>query len=91
MVYLSVGDRLSLTFDETEPACDPVTATVVRTLSDREEGLSPEADDYVACWIEIRCDGDTLPKICTLVFRMDDSYTLDGQSVTIQKIGVDRP
>ena len=89
MVYLFVGDRLSLTFDET--ACDPVTATVVRTLSDREEGLSPEAEDYVACWIEISCDGDTLPERCTLVFRMDDSYTLDGKLVTIRKIGMEHP
>jgi hypothetical protein len=47
MEDLFVGDRISLTFDDI--ACDQITATVARTLSDTEEGLGPEIEDYVAC------------------------------------------
>lgn len=85
MEYISVGDRVSLIFDDA--ASDPITATVLRALSDSEAGLSPEAEDYVACWIEIRCDGENQPERCNLLFMTDDRYALDGRHVTVRKIG----
>ena len=84
MEYLSVGDRICLTFEDA--LGDTLTATVVRTLSDQEEGLSPEAEDYVACWIELHCDGEPGPALSNLVFMTDDRYLLDGRHVTIRKI-----
>ena len=42
MEDLFAGDRISLTFDDM--ACDQITATVARTLSDTEEGLGPEIE-----------------------------------------------
>lgn len=81
---LFVGDRISLTFDDIPR--DQITATVTRTLSDREEGLGPEIEDYVACWIEISRDGDTRPTISNAVLLTNFRYSLDGRFVTIRKI-----
>ena len=85
MEYLSAGDRISLTFQDTPDAA--ITATVLRTLTDQEEGLSPEAEDYVASWIELQCDGADCSS--TVVFMTDDRYLLDGRHVAIRKIVVE--
>lgn len=79
-----VGDRISLTFDDIPR--QPLIATIARTLSDIEEGLGPESEDYVACWLEISCDGDTSGAINNVVLLTDGRYSLDGCFVTIRKI-----
>ncbi len=90
MEDLVVGDRISLIFDDIP--CDQITAKVTRMLSDQEEGLGPEAEDYVACWIELTLDGETCPMISNVVLMTNFRYSLDGRFVTIRKIdGSDCP
>jgi hypothetical protein len=84
MEDLFVGDRISLTFDD--PPGDQITATVCRILSDREEGLGPEVEDYVACWLEVSCEGDIHRTISNVVLLTDGRYSFDGRCVTIRKI-----
>lgn len=85
MEDLFAGDRVNLIFDDI--SCEPITATVTRTLSDQEEGLGPEIEDYVACWIEVTLDGDTSPSMSNVVLMTDCRYSLDGRAVTIRKMG----
>ena len=59
-------------------------AVVTRVLSDREEGLGPEADYYLAYWVEAR----ELPETeapTSLVFQRgtDGNVYLDGRVVRI--------
>jgi hypothetical protein len=84
MEVLFVGDRITLTFDDTPS--DRITATVSRILSDREEGLGPEVEDYIAYWLEICCEGETDPMICNVVLLTTGRYWLDGRFVTLRKI-----
>ena len=84
MEDLCIGDRISLTFDDTPD--DHLTGTVSRILSDREEGLGPEVEDYIACWLEISLEGDTPRTICNVVLLTTCRYSLDGRLVTIHKI-----
>lgn len=81
---LLAGDRISVTFDDMPR--DELTATVIRNLSDTEEGLGPEIEDYVARWIEIRRDGDIRPTIHNLLLLTSGGYLLDGRSVTVRRI-----
>jgi hypothetical protein len=85
MEDLFAGDRITLIFDDI--ACEQRTATVTRTLSDKEEGLGPEVEDYVAYWIEITLDGETCPTMSNVVLLTNCRYSLDGRFVTIRKIG----
>ena len=45
------GDRFSFSFLDEEGGLSH-NAVVERILSNREEGLSPEIDEYVADWLE---------------------------------------
>jgi hypothetical protein len=59
-------------------------AVVTRVLSDREEGLGPEADYYLAYWVEAH----ELPETeapTSLVFQRgtDGNVYLDGHVVSI--------
>jgi hypothetical protein len=84
MEDLFAGDRINLIFDDI--SCEPISATVTRTLSDKEEGLGPEIEDYVACWIEISLDGETCPTMNNVVLMTNCRYSLDGRFVTVRKI-----
>lgn len=84
MEGLAVGDRIALTFDDIPS--DQIIATVARMLSDTEEGLGPESEDYVCSWLEITREGDTLGAINNLLLMTNGRYSLDGRFVTIQKI-----
>ena len=50
MLNLQSGDRIELFYDDA-PATT-IRATVGRLLSDREEGMGSEVEDYIACWME---------------------------------------
>ena len=90
MEDLFAGDRISLIFDDIPG--EQITATVSRTLSDREEGLGPEIEDYVAYWVEITLDGQTRQTMCNVIMLTTCRYSLDGRFVTIRKIdGSDCP
>ena len=57
-------------------------AVVTRVLSNREEGLGPEADYYIADWIEARtlCEQ---PKALLFVLANDGTVYLNGERVDI--------
>ena len=82
---LSVGDRIRLHFTDTPGETEE--ATVCATLSDQEEGLSPEIADYVACWLEISV-GDCADASRRLAISLgtDSQYSLEGRHLTIEKL-----
>jgi len=57
-------------------------AVVTQVLSNREEGLGPEADYYIADWIEARTLSEQ-PKALVFVLANDGTVYLDGQPVDI--------
>ena len=84
MLNLESGDRIEL-FYEDSPATT-IRATVVRLLTDRDEGMGIEVEDYVACWVEIAVDepsdGDAKQVI---LLGTDCQYRLNGRQVTLRK------
>jgi hypothetical protein len=78
------GDRIEL-FYEDSPA-RTIRATVRRLLTDWEEGMGVEIEDYTACWIEIALDesSDTDNKQVILL-GTDFQYRLNGCRVTLRK------
>ena len=84
MLNLQSGDRIEL-FYEDAPAT-MIRATVGRLLSDREEGMCTEVEDYTACWIEITVDepndvdANQVILLCT-----DFQYRLNGRCVALRK------
>jgi len=63
-----------------------IRATVCRLLTDREEGMGIEVEDYCACWIEITVDEprDIDAKLVVLL-GTDFQYRLNGRRVTLRK------
>ena len=57
-------------------------AVVTQVLSNREEGLGPEVDYYIADWIEARTLSEQ-PKALVFVLANDGKVYLDGQRVEI--------
>ena len=84
MIELQSGDRIEV-FYEDEPATT-IRATVGRLLSDREEGMGVEVEDYCACWIEIDVEepGDQDAKLVVLL-GADFQYRLNGRRITLRK------
>jgi hypothetical protein len=84
MIDLRTGDRIEL-FYEDAPATT-IHATVGRLLTDRDEGMGVEVDDYVACWVETQVDKprDAGSKQ-VLLLGTDFRYRLNGRPVTICK------
>jgi hypothetical protein len=54
MLDLECGDRIELFYEEAPES--KIRATVGRLLTDRDEGMGSEVEDYTACWIEITVD-----------------------------------
>jgi hypothetical protein len=57
-------------------------AVVTRVLSNREEGIGPEADYYIAAWIEASTLSEE-PKALVFVLANDENVYLDGARVDI--------
>jgi hypothetical protein len=57
-------------------------AVVTRVLSDREEGLGPEVDYYMADWIEARTLSEP-PKTLVFALANDGKVYLNGERVDI--------
>jgi hypothetical protein len=77
-----IGQRLRWRYaGSNEPSED---AVVVNVRTDREEGLSPEAMDYVALWIEAKYVQDS-PKgrPFTIELGTDELTYIEGKAVTI--------
>ena len=84
MLNLQSGDRIEL-FYEGDPATT-ICATVGRCLSDREEGMGIEVEDYTACWIEIAVD-EASDRDANLVVLLgtDFQYRLNGRRITLRQ------
>jgi len=84
MIELQSGDRIEV-FYEDDPATT-IRATVGRLLSDREEGMGVEVEDYCACWIEITVDepSDIDAKLIVLL-GTDFRYRLNGRRITLRR------
>ena len=80
---IKVGQRFKFNFSSDNPSPER-QAVVTRVLSNREEGLGPEIDFYLAYWVEAH----ELPETeapTTLVFQrgLDYNVYLDGRQVSI--------
>ena len=84
MLNLQSGDRIELCYEDA-PATK-IRATVGRLLTDRDEGMGSEVEDYAACWIEVAVDEprDTDANQVVLL-GTDFQYRLNGRPVTIRK------
>ena len=83
---LQLGDQIEIVFADAPG--HSVRGRVARLLSDQQEGLSSEAEDYVSCWLEISPeDQGTLSQTqtITLTFGVDWKYYMDGREVKIRK------
>jgi hypothetical protein len=58
-------------------------AVVTHVLSNREEGIGPEADYYIAAWIEARTLSEQ-PRALLFVLSNDGNVYLDGERVDIK-------
>jgi hypothetical protein len=84
MLNLESGDRIEL-FYEDSPATT-IRATVGRLLTDLDEGMGIEVEDYVACWIEITVDEPSDRDAKQVVLLCTDfQYRLNGRRVTLRK------
>jgi hypothetical protein len=84
MVNLEAGDRIDL-FYEDAPATT-IRATVGRLLTDRDEGMGIEVEDYVACWVEITVDEPRdLDAKQVLLLGTDFRYRLNGRRIILRK------
>jgi hypothetical protein len=81
------GDRFSFSFLDEEG--DRSHAAVVESiLSNREEGLSPEIDEYVADWLEALPldpppDSDAPVKSFTVMLGTNNKTYIQGRLVTL--------
>lgn len=84
MLDLKSGDRIELFYEDT-PATT-ICATVGRLLSDQDEGMGIEVEEYIACWMEISVDepSDMVAKQVILL-GTDFRYRLNGRCVVLRK------
>jgi hypothetical protein len=84
VLSLKSGDRIELFYQDSPAAA--IQATVQRVLTDQEEGMGIEVEDYIACWAEIIVnephDGDAKQ---VLVLGTDFQCRLNGRCVTLRK------
>ena len=84
MLNLKSGDRIEL-FYEDAPATT-ICATVGRLLTDRDEGMGIEVEDYVACWAELTVDESNDGDAKQVVFLGTDfQCRLSDRPVTFRK------
>lgn len=84
MIELQSGDRIEL-FYEDDPATT-IRATVGRLLTDREEEMGLEVDEYVACCVEITVEEPSDRDANQIVLLGTDfQYRLNGRRITLRK------
>jgi len=83
MLNVQSGDRVELFYEDGPAAI--ICATVGRLLTDRDEGMGIEIEDYIACWIEITVDEPSdMDAKQVLLFGTDFQYRLNGRPVTLR-------
>jgi hypothetical protein len=84
MLDLQLGDRIEISYEDA-PATT-IRATVGRLLSDRDEGMGIEVEEYIAWWIEIIVDEPRDTDASQVVLLGTDfQYRLNGRRVTLRK------
>jgi hypothetical protein len=84
MLDLQSGDRIELLYKDA-PATT-IHATVGRLLTDRDEGMGSEVEDYTASWIEITVDEPSdMDTKQVVLLGTDFQYRLNGRPVTLRK------
>jgi hypothetical protein len=84
MLNLQSGDRIELFYDDAPAAT--IRATVNRLLTDRDEGMGVEVEDYCAWWIEITVDEPSdMDAQQVVLLGTDFQYHLNGRRVTLHK------
>jgi len=94
MPDLIVGDHIELVHEDGPQTV--LNATVSTILTDHDEGMGPEVEDYVACWFEIdmTCvEGEDATQISlradawasAMTLGTDFKYSLNGRHVTVRK------
>ena len=80
---IKLGQRFKFTILSESPAPER-HAVVTSVLSNKEEGLGPEVDFYLAYWVEA-CELPETEVPTTLVFErgVDGNVYLDGRQVNI--------
>ncbi len=85
MEPLLPGDRVEIIFAD-DPS-RPVQATICNELSDQQEGLSPEIEDYVACWLEVALGSCQDPQEHrSISLGTDFRYSMDGRALSLRKL-----
>ena len=84
MLNLKSGDRIEMFYEDSPTTT--IRATVARLLTDRDEGMGIEIEDYIAYWVEITVDepSDRDAKQ-VVVCGTDFQYRLDGRRITLRK------
>jgi len=84
MLNLQSGDRIELSYEDA-PATT-IRATVGRLLTDSDEGMGIEVEDYSACWIEITVDEPSdMDAKQVVLLGTDFQYRLNGRRVILRK------
>jgi hypothetical protein len=84
MLNLQSGDRIELFYDDAPATA--IRATVGRLLSDREEGMGSEVEDYIACWMEITVDEPSdMDANQVVLLGTDFQCRLNGRRVILRK------
>ena len=85
MIDLRTGDRIELFYEDAPAAI--MRATVGRLLTDRDEGMGVEVENYIACWVEAAVDkpSDADAKQ-VLLLGTDFRYHLNARPVIIKEI-----
>ena len=84
MLNLQSGDRIELLYEDAPTTS--IRATVGRLLTDRDEGMGIEVEDYVACWIKITVDEPSdMGAEQVVLLGTDFQYRLNGRRVTLRK------
>ena len=84
MLNLQSGDRIELFYDDA-PATT-IRATVDRLLTDRDEGMGSEVEDYIARWMEITVDEPSdMDAKQVVLLGADFQPRLSGRLVTLRK------
>lgn len=80
---IKVGQRFKFTLSS-ESSSPERQAVVTSVFSNREEGMGPEVDYYLAYWVEA-CELPETEVLTRLVFErgVDGNVYLDGRVVTI--------
>ena len=78
-----IGQRLRWRYADSNESSED--AEIVNVLTDREEGLSPEALDYIALWIEAKYVQDSpKAKPFTILLCTDKLTYIEGKEITIE-------